>query len=57
MFTRNDRSVLYDSYNAYFEVQFQVQKVADSTGYGGTDTITVINRSLLISAFNAEVSR
>ena len=41
-FTINDRSSFYDWYNAYFEVQFQVQKLADGTAYGG-DRITVIN--------------
>ena len=43
-FTINDRSSFYDWYNAYFEVQFQVQKLADGTAYGG-DHITVINGS------------
>ena len=43
-FTINDRSSFYDWYNAYFEVQFQVQKLADGTAYGG-DRITVINGS------------
>ena len=43
-FTINDRSTFYDWYNAYFEVQFQVQKLADGTAYGG-DRITVINGS------------
>ena len=28
-FTINDRSSFYDWYNAYFEVQFQLQKIAD----------------------------
>ena len=41
-FTINDRSSFYDWYNAYFEVPFQVQKLADGTAYGG-DRITVIN--------------
>ena len=41
-FTINDRSSFYDWYNAYFEAQFQVQKLADGTAYGG-DRITVIN--------------
>ena len=43
-FTINDRSSFYDWYNAYFEVQFQVQKLADGTAYGA-DRITVINGS------------
>ena len=41
-FTINDRSSFYDWYYAYFEAQFQVQKLADGTAYGG-DRITVIN--------------
>lgn len=43
-FTINDRSSFYDWYNAYFEVQFQVQKLADGTAYGA-DRVTVINGS------------
>ena len=43
-FTINDRSTFYDWYNAYFEIQFQVQKLADGTAYGA-DRITVINGS------------
>ena len=41
-FTINDRSSFYDWYYAYLEVQFQTQKLADGTAYGG-DRITVIN--------------
>ena len=41
-FTINDRSSLYDWYNAYFEVQFQLQKLADGIHYND-DRITVIN--------------
>ena len=44
-FTINDRSAFYDWYNAYFEVQFQLQKIADGTGYAGADRITMINGS------------
>ena len=44
-FTINDRSSFYDWYNAYFEVQFQLQKLADGTGYGGGDRVSVINGS------------
>ena len=44
-FTINDRSSFYDWYNAYFEVQFQVQKLADGTGYDNADRVTVINGS------------
>ena len=43
-FTINDRSSFYDWYNAYFEVQFRVQKLADGTNYGA-DRIAVINGS------------
>ena len=32
-------------YNAYFEIQFQLQKLADGGAYGGGDRITVINGS------------
>ena len=44
-FTINDRSSFYDWYNAYFEVQFQLQKLADGTAYANADNdrITVIN--------------
>ena len=42
-FTINDRSSFYDWYNAYFEVQFKLQKVADGDGYAAADRITVIN--------------
>ena len=43
-FTINDRSSFYDWYNAYFEVQFQLQKM-DGTAYihDANDRITVIN--------------
>ena len=41
-FTINDRSAFYDWCNAYFEVQFQVQQLADGAAYGA-DRITVIN--------------
>ena len=44
-FTINDRSSFYDWYNAYFEVRFQVQKLADGTGYDNADRVTVINGS------------
>ena len=44
-FTINDRSSFYDWYNAYFEVQFQLHKLADGTAYGGADRIAVINGS------------
>ena len=44
-FTINDRSSFYDWYNAYFEVEFQLQKLADGTAYGGGDRIAVINNS------------
>ena len=44
-FTINDRSSFYDWYNAYFEVQFQLQVLADGNGYADADRITVINGS------------
>ena len=44
-FTINDRSSFYDWYNAYFEVQFKLQKLADGTAYGGDVRIAVINNS------------
>ena len=44
-FTINDRSSFYDWYNAYFEVQFQLQKIADGTNYVVADRIAVINGS------------
>ncbi|PFX21554.1 Terminal uridylyltransferase 4 [Stylophora pistillata] len=40
-FSINDRSSFFDWYNAYFEVQFQLQKLADGTAY--RDRATVIN--------------
>ena len=43
-FTVNDRSTFYDWYNAFFEVQFQVQKKADGATTGA-DRVTVINGS------------
>ena len=43
-FTINDRSPFYDWYNAYFEVQFKVQKLADGAAYDA-DRVTVINGS------------
>ena len=44
-FTINDRSSFYDWYNGVFEVQFQVQKLADGDGYAAADRITVINNA------------
>ena len=41
-FTINDRSSIYDWYNAYFEVQFQVQLLADGATTGAA-RISVIN--------------
>ena len=49
-FTINDRSSYYDWYNAYFEVQFQLQKLADGARYVVADRVAVINGAhLLIS--------
>ena len=42
-FTINDRSSFYDWYNAYFEVQFQLQVLADGTGVPNATRSTVIN--------------
>ena len=42
-FTINDRSSYYDWYNAYFEVQFQLQKKADGARYVVADRAAVIN--------------
>ena len=44
-FTINDRSSFYDWYNAYFEVQFQLQKIPDGTAYATADAdrIAIIN--------------
>ena len=44
-FTIYDRSSFYDWYNAYFEVQFQVQKLADGHGYLEANRISPINGS------------
>ena len=44
-FTINDRSSFYDWYNAFFEVRFQLQKLADGDGYADADRVTVINSS------------
>jgi len=43
-FTINDRSAFCDWYNAYFEIQFQLQKLADGSHYDA-NRITVINGS------------
>ena len=44
-FTINDRTSFFDWYNGYFEVRFQLQKLADGAGYAAADRITVINGS------------
>ena len=44
-FTINDRSSFYDWYNAFFEVRFQLQKLANGNGYADADRVTVINSS------------
>ena len=44
-FTINDRSSFYDWYNAYFEVQFQLQTLAAGQSYADAARITVINNS------------
>lgn len=40
-FTVNDRSAFYDWYNAYFEVQFQLQRLADGLGIAQDQRATV----------------
>ena len=46
-FTINDRSSFYDWYNAYFEVQFKLNKLAGTGGYAAAihddNRATVIN--------------
>ena len=42
-FAINDRSASYDWYNAYFAVQFQLEKLADGARYVVADRIAVIN--------------
>ena len=42
-FTINDRSSFFDWYNGYFEVSFQLRKIADGAGYRAADRITIIN--------------
>ena len=42
-FTINDRSSYYDWYNAYFEVQFQLQKLDDGARYVVADRAAVIS--------------
>ena len=42
-FTINDRSSFYNWYNAYFEVQFQLQVLADGKGVADAVRSTVIN--------------
>ena len=42
-FTVSDRSSFCDWYNAYFDVHFQLQKIADWAGYAAADRITIIN--------------
>ena len=49
-FTVNDRSAIYDWYNAYFEVQFKLNKLDGSGGYAAAiadgNRATVINGAL-----------
>ena len=42
-FTINDRSSFYDWYNAYFEVQFRLEKTGNGNGFAAADRITMIN--------------
>lgn len=41
--TINDRSSFFDWYNAYFEVQFRLQKLADGDAYANADRVAPIN--------------
>ena len=41
-------AVFFYWYNAYFEVQFQLQKLADGDGYAAADRIPVINDSHIL---------
>ena len=43
-FTINDRSSICDWYNAYFEIVFEVEKLADGASIGDVE-VTVINES------------
>ena len=49
-FTINDRSAFYDWYNAYFEVQFQIQKIADGAGYAVINGSHSLIRHLMIKS-------
>ena len=42
-FTINDRASFFDWFNGYFEVAFQVNKLADGGNYGDGDKIAMIN--------------
>ena len=42
-FTLNDRSSYFDWYNAYFEISFQVNKLADGAAFAAADEIALIN--------------
>lgn len=42
-FTINDRSSFYDWYNAYFEIRFRLNKIADGAPYVDADRIVPIN--------------
>ena len=42
-FTINDRSSFYDWYNAYFEIRFKLNKIADGAAYVDADRIAIIN--------------
>ena len=42
-FTINDRSILYDFFNGYFEFAIELQKKADGAGFAAADRITVVN--------------
>ena len=52
-FTITDRPSFYDWYSAYFEVQFQLPKIADGVGYAAVDRMTLL---MVHTAFVGDVS-
>ena len=44
-FSIDDCSSFFDWCNAYFEMHFQLQKLANGEGYANENTITIINGS------------
>ena len=56
-FTINDTSSYYDWYNAYFEVQFQLQKLADGARYVVADRVAVIRLEIKLLMTDADVPK